>query len=120
MDITRMRAIEFGKPVIRATNSGVTLAIDAQGQPIKMLPQFEQQVLRVNVAPASGQTPYNRFGSWPLINLGAAGSRHCRLAAAPTARPMISERSHTSSTKPHFWGFFIASFLPIHGIQHPD
>lgn len=67
MDITRMRAIEFGKPVIRATNSGVTLAIDAHGQPIKMLPQFEQQVLRVDVAPASGQTPYNRFGSWPLI-----------------------------------------------------
>ena len=67
MDITRMRAIEFGKPVIRTTNSGVTLAIDAHGQPIKMLPQFEQQVLRVDVASASGQTPYNRFGSWPLI-----------------------------------------------------
>lgn len=63
-----MRAVEFAKPVIRATNSDVTLAIDAKGQPIKMLPQFQQQVLpRVDVAPTRGQTPYNRFGSWPLI-----------------------------------------------------
>ncbi len=67
MAITRMRAVEFAKPVIRATNSGVTLAIDAKGHPIQMLPQFQQQVLRVDVAPAQGQTPYNRFGSWPLI-----------------------------------------------------
>ena len=67
MEITRMRAVEFAKPVIRATNSGVTLAIDAKGHPIQMLPQFQQQVLRVDVAPAQGQTPYNRFGSWPLI-----------------------------------------------------
>ena len=67
MEITRMRAVEFAKPVIRTTNSGVTLAIDAKGHPIKTLPQFQQQVLRVDVAPAQGQTPYNRFGSWPLI-----------------------------------------------------
>ena len=83
MDITRMRAVEFAKPVIRATNSGVTLAIDAKGQPIKMLPQFQQQVLRVDVAPTRGQTPYNRFGSWPLIGwvllaLGITAWQRCK------------------------------------------
>ena len=67
MAITRMRAIEFGKPVIRATNSGVTVAFDAQGKELGRLPQFEQQVLRVKVAAASGETPYNRIGSWPLL-----------------------------------------------------
>ncbi|NCB57070.1 MAG: apolipoprotein N-acyltransferase [Gammaproteobacteria bacterium] len=67
MEIARMRAIEFGKAVVRATNSGVTVAFDHQGKIIGMLPQFEQKVLRVDVAPTTGVTPYTRWGSLPLI-----------------------------------------------------
>ncbi|MGL4205017.1 MAG: apolipoprotein N-acyltransferase [Aeromonadaceae bacterium] len=73
MEITRMRAIEFGKPLIRATNSGVTVAFDGKGKQLGILPQFKQEVLRVEVAPAKGQTPYNRIGSWPLFGFVALG-----------------------------------------------
>lgn len=66
-----MRAIEFGKPLIRATNSGVTVAFDDKGKQLGILPQFKQEVLRVEVAPAKGQTPYNRIGSWPLFSFVA-------------------------------------------------
>jgi Apolipoprotein N-acyltransferase len=52
---------------VRATNSGVTVAFDHQGKIIGMLPQFEQKVLRVDVAPTTGVTPYTRWGSLPLI-----------------------------------------------------
>ena len=71
MEITRMRAIEFGKPLIRATNSGVTVAFDGKGKQLGILPQFKQEILRVEVAPAKGQTPYNRIGSWPLFSFVA-------------------------------------------------
>lgn len=72
-EISRMRAIEFGKPLIRATNSGVTVAFDSKGRTLGQLPQFTQQTLVVDVAPAQGQTPYNRFGSWPLLIWGGCG-----------------------------------------------
>ena len=67
MEITRMRAIEFGKPLLRATNSGVTIAFDSKGNTVGQIPQFKEQVLRVSVAPAKGVTPYTRIGSWPLL-----------------------------------------------------
>ena len=73
MEIARMRAIEFGKPVVRATNSGVTVVFDHQGKTIGMLPQFEQKVLRADVAPTTGVTPYTRWGSLPLIGFCIAG-----------------------------------------------
>ncbi|MGE6210307.1 apolipoprotein N-acyltransferase, partial [Aeromonas media] len=35
------------------------------------IPQFEAGVLRAEVRPAHGQTPYLRFGSWPMYALAA-------------------------------------------------
>ena len=56
-----------GKPLLRATNSGVTIAFDSKGNTVGQIPQFKEQVLRVSVAPAKGVTPYTRIGSWPLL-----------------------------------------------------
>ena len=39
-EMARMRALEFGRPVLRATNTGVTQMIDHRGQIIAELPQF--------------------------------------------------------------------------------
>ena len=63
LQIARMRALEFGLPVIRATNNGVTAAIDARGNVIDELPQFIEGVLRVNIDLVKGETPYLRFGN---------------------------------------------------------
>ena len=41
MEIARMRALEFGKPLIRSTNNGVTAVTDYKGNITHELPQFE-------------------------------------------------------------------------------
>ncbi|MEZ8027053.1 apolipoprotein N-acyltransferase [Enterovibrio norvegicus] len=66
LEIAQMRALENGKPVLRATNTGLTAAIDYKGQIIEQIPQFETVVLRTDIATTNGQTPYTRFGDWPL------------------------------------------------------
>ncbi|WP_116473722.1 apolipoprotein N-acyltransferase [Zobellella maritima] len=71
--IARMRALELGRPLIRATNNGVTLVTDEKGQLQASLPQFEADVLEVEVMGTRGLTPYARFGSAPLLLL-LAGS----------------------------------------------
>ena len=68
MEIARVRAREFGLPVLRATNNGITGVIDADGRIMDQLPQFEADVLRTQVPLYKGTTPYARFGElWTII-----------------------------------------------------
>jgi len=64
LEIARMRALEFGKPLLRSTNNGITAVVDHNGIIIKQIPQFEEAVLRANVELVSGTTPYAKFGSF--------------------------------------------------------
>lgn len=66
MEIARMRALELGKPVIRATNNGLTAVTDHLGHITAQVPQFETAVLRAEIASTTGETPYRQVGSWPL------------------------------------------------------
>ncbi|EKO3388851.1 apolipoprotein N-acyltransferase [Vibrio fluvialis] len=66
MEIARMRALELGKPLIRSTNNGLTAVTDYKGHITQQLPQFETGVLRAEMVPTRGQTPYHALGSWPL------------------------------------------------------
>ncbi len=67
MQIARMRALELGRPLLRATNTGVTALVDANGKIQNQLPQFVEGVLEGKVQRQRGQTPYNHWGSWPLM-----------------------------------------------------
>ncbi|WP_018691033.1 apolipoprotein N-acyltransferase [Algicola sagamiensis] len=69
LDIARMRAVEYGRPMLRATNNGVTAVIDAQGQIVKQIPQFEDAVLKTTVDRVRGQTVYWKYGNTPLMIL---------------------------------------------------
>jgi apolipoprotein N-acyltransferase len=67
--IAAMRALELGRPMLRATNTGITSAIDEQGREMARLPWFESGVLEVSVAGRDGETPYLRFGDVPMLAL---------------------------------------------------
>lgn len=69
LQIAQVRAKEFGLPVFRATNNGVTALIDHQGNINARLPQFSDSVLSRNVNLVSGTTYYTRFSDWPIFIL---------------------------------------------------
>jgi apolipoprotein N-acyltransferase len=73
LDISRMRSLETGRPMLRATNDGVTALIGYDGSVMSRLPQFQPGVLTGAVQPRTGVTPYARFGNWPVLALVAAG-----------------------------------------------
>lgn len=58
LEIVRMRALEFGRPFLRATNNGITAAVNHNGEIIKQIPQFEEAVLSTQVPLVKGITPY--------------------------------------------------------------
>ncbi|HUR90078.1 MAG TPA: apolipoprotein N-acyltransferase [Ramlibacter sp.] len=68
--ISRMRAIEFDRPVIRATNTGATAIVDHRGQVTHSLPRLTRGVLTGDVEGRTTITPYaawmSRLGLWPL------------------------------------------------------
>ncbi len=68
--ISRIRAMEFQRPVIRATNTGLTALIDAQGLVQAALPAFSRGSLVGVFEGRTGLTPYahwtSRWGLFPL------------------------------------------------------
>jgi apolipoprotein N-acyltransferase len=62
--IARARAIEFGLPLIRSTNTGITAIVDYQGRVVAQIPQFQQKVLTKNYTFENQATPYAKM---PLI-----------------------------------------------------
>jgi len=73
LNVSRMRAIETGRPMIRATNTGATAAIDAKGRVIDQLPFSEPGLLSTQVQGMQGITPYSRSGNLPVLGLVALG-----------------------------------------------
>ena len=57
-----MRALETGRPLLRATNTGITSAIGHDGREIARLPWFTRGILEVEVTGREGTTPYVRWG----------------------------------------------------------
>jgi len=65
-EIARMRALEFARPLVRATNNGVTGIINHLGEVTAIAPQFEEVVLKGTVDLVTGDTPYSQ---WPNLIL---------------------------------------------------
>jgi apolipoprotein N-acyltransferase len=76
LNISRMRALEFQRPMLRATNTGATAAIDHEGRVSAMLKPHTRGVLSARVQGRSGLTPYAwwsaRLDLWPLGVLATA------------------------------------------------
>jgi apolipoprotein N-acyltransferase len=69
LQISRMRTIELGRPMLRATNTGVTAAIDHRAQVLAELPILVEGVLDVGVQGTVGTTPYVRLGNLAILLL---------------------------------------------------
>ena len=61
-----MRALEFGRPLLRATNNGVTAIVDHQGNIQAKLPQFTEAVVKAEIKLVQGKTFYSQY--WQLIH----------------------------------------------------
>lgn len=97
LHISRLRSLELQRPMVRATNTGATVAIDHRGRVTAALPPHTRGVLQAQVQGRDGRTPYAAWaahaGLWPLgllalaVVAGAAlRRRRARPGAATTAR----------------------------------
>lgn len=69
LQMARMRALETGRYLLRATNSGISAIIDPDGNVTARAPQFAPTVLAGSITLHTGATPYVRAGDWPVIVL---------------------------------------------------
>ena len=69
LEIARMRALEAGRYVVRATNNGVSAFIGPKGELLDTAPQFEYAAMTMDIIPHTGATPFVRSGNWPVITL---------------------------------------------------
>lgn len=68
LEISRMRALEGGRDMVRAANDGISALIASDGKVMATLPRFKAAVLTGKVQPRTGLTPYARVGNWPVIS----------------------------------------------------
>jgi apolipoprotein N-acyltransferase len=90
LGIARMRSLETGRPMLRATNTGTTAAIDAQGRVTAQLTTHVADTLDVSVQGTVGLTPYARLGNLPVIVLSVLA---ILAAALPWARSGVPRQS---------------------------
>lgn len=67
LQIARTRAVETGRWLIRDTNNGISAIVDPQGNIQSQLPQFTSDVLEGEVFSMQGLTPWQQYGSLPLL-----------------------------------------------------
>ena len=70
LNISRMRALEFQRPFVRATNTGATVILNHRAEVTAALPRYTRAVLEGSVEGRTGLTPFawwaSRWGLWPL------------------------------------------------------
>ena len=69
LQISQARALETGRMMLRATNTGMTAIIDPQGRVQHVAPEFSTAVVRGTVQGYAGATPYVRWADMPVLIL---------------------------------------------------
>jgi apolipoprotein N-acyltransferase len=86
LQISQMRAIETGRPMLRATNTGVTAIIDPKGRITASAPEFITTTVTGEIHGYQGATPYVRLGNWAFLALATL------MIALPLAARRFSQR----------------------------
>lgn len=84
LEMARMRAVETGRYLARATNTGITAVVGPSGDITARIPQFETGVLRAELWPMTGATPYVQMGNIPVL-IGFAVALAAARFGAPRA-----------------------------------
>ena len=88
LHISRMRALEFARPVVRATNTGATAIIDHLGRVTARLPAHQRGVLYGQVWGREELTFFARWSAWgALLPLWLLGAGTVLLIAGRALRP---------------------------------
>ncbi|HKA39694.1 MAG TPA: apolipoprotein N-acyltransferase [Burkholderiales bacterium] len=82
LQISRARAMETGRTMLRATNTGVTGVIDPRGELVAAAPEFTMAAVTREVQGHRGATPYVRWGNYAALFLCLA-----LIASAYALRP---------------------------------
>ncbi len=91
LQIAQLRALESGRWMLRATNTGMTAAIDPRGRVAAALPPFTTGGLVVSVQGRSGSTPYARLGNGPVLVFSAL--LLCAIALWPRLRGRMAAKT---------------------------
>ena len=67
LQISRARARETGRYLLRSTNTGISAIIDPRGVIMDRSPQFVAAVVTGEVWPMRGTTPFIQWGNWAII-----------------------------------------------------
>lgn len=67
LQISRMRALETGRPMLRATTNGISAFVSPLGLVLKKTQQFKQEILFYAIQPMKGVTVFSRFGDWASL-----------------------------------------------------
>lgn len=84
--IAQMRALETGRYMLRATNTGVSGVIGPQGRAVARVPQFVTTVLHTSIQGLEGRTPYVLWGNGAVLALCGLATGFALIAARYRAR----------------------------------
>lgn len=68
-EIAAMRSLEFARPMLRVTNTGITSLIDYHGKIVTQGAQFEPVAINIDMTPRTGVTPYVNVGDWLAVGI---------------------------------------------------
>ncbi len=83
LQIARMRALETGRPMLRATNTGMTAWIEPDGRVAAILAPFTRGILEIEVRGYAGLTPFARWGNYGFLVIAVL----CMVTAVVGRRP---------------------------------
>lgn len=90
LQISQARALETGRPMLRATNTGMTAVINPRGEVERVAPPFASAALTHTVRGYEGVTPYVRWGNYAVLLL---------LAVILGAAALMPAQTHESPVK---------------------
>lgn len=67
LQISQARALETGRYMLRATNTGMTAIIDQHGKVLQAAPEYTVAVVNGKVQGYAGATPYVHWGDFPIV-----------------------------------------------------